>query len=243
MTVAKPSSYSGFPEMAFPSSLQPVSFSCYDGIALGHLSLNQETMEPPPGQSSRTRQGGVAGEAAFPDWKTKRVEVGGADTKTPPAWEALAPQPSPTGFEDTGLTQLQLRPSAPSFLISVEGAWSMQLQSVAEGKHTHHRTPSTLSGTRGPPRPARPFSAALPFCCGLRAPSAILFLGSDPFHPSLPVHHHPLPPSPPHLSSSPPLWTVQFPPILFPFLPLRTRHRQRLEISIRSLPVGFLAWC
>lgn len=111
----------------------------------------------------------------------------------------------PTRVEDTGLTQLQLcDPSAPSFL-------SRQ----REGSRQRPRGPvvpvfplcnSRLPGTRPP------F-----FCCTstlLRAPSSILFLGPDPFHPS-----RSSPPPPPHLSllSASSLDGLHFPPIFLPF--------------------------
>lgn len=142
----------------------------------------------------------------------------------------------PTRVEDTGLTQLQLcDPSAPSFL-------SRQREpGVAEGKHWHHRTPWALSGT--PPGTRPPF-----FCCTstlLRAPSSILFLGPDPFHPS-----RSSPPPPPHhfttASPFPPLRLFSgrspFSSYFLPFPPLRTRLRSRLETSIRSLRTGSLPY-
>lgn len=143
----------------------------------------------------------------------------------------------PTRVEDTGLTQLQLcDPSAPSFL-------SRQREpGVAEGKHWHHRTPWALSGTP-PPGTRPPF-----FCCTstlLRAPSSILFLGPDPFHPS-----RSSPPPPPHhfttASPFPPLRLFSgrspFSSYFLPFPPLRTRLRSRLETSIRSLRTGSLPY-
>ncbi|KAK0753493.1 hypothetical protein B0T18DRAFT_16572 [Schizothecium vesticola] len=82
-----------------------------------------------------------------------------------------------------------------------------------------------------------------PFFCCASTPAACPFFHFIPWPgsiPSLPVITTTTtsPPTSPFLLST--SLGSPFPSYFLPFLPLRTRHRQRLETSIRSLHAGFL---
>jgi len=115
-------------------------------------------------------------------------------------------------------------PSAASFL------FRQREPGVAEGKHSHHRTPWALSGTS--PGPARLFLLRFHTCCVPLLP--FYSLARIPSIPPGHHHHFTLTFPPLHLSGR--LFSSYF----LHFSPLQTRHWQRLETSIRSLHTGFL---